>query len=44
MNYLRAADGTTDPCLSRLLTELGEDEYRRADQLLALLERGMRQG
>ena len=44
MNYLRAADGTTDPCLSRLLAELGEDEYRRADQLLALLERGMRQG
>lgn len=29
MNYLRAADGTTDPCLSRLLTELGEDEYRQ---------------
>ena len=41
MNYLRAADSTTDPCLARLLTELGEDSYRHADQLLAMLGRAL---
>lgn len=39
MNYLRAADGTADTCLSRLLTELGEEKYARAEQVLHLLER-----
>lgn len=39
MNYMRAAEGTTDPCLVRLLTELSEDAYRRADRILAMLER-----
>ena len=41
LNYLRAAEGTTDPCLSRLLTELGEESYRQADVLLCLLQRSM---
>ncbi|QNL43662.1 ferritin-like domain-containing protein [Oscillibacter hominis] len=40
-NYIRAAEGTTDPCLSRLLTQLSEDEYRHADRMLALLERAL---
>ena len=41
MNYIRAAEGTTDPCLARLLTEMGQEEYRHADMVLSLLERGM---
>lgn len=41
LNYLRAAEGTTDPCLSRLLTELGEESYRQADALLCLLQRSI---
>ena len=41
MNYLRTADGTTDPCLVRLLNELGEGSYRDADQLMAMLERAL---
>ena len=40
-NYIRAAEGTTDPCLSRLLTELSQQEYRQADQLLSMLERSL---
>ena len=39
MNYLRAGEETTDPCLGRLLKELGEASYRQADALMALLER-----
>ena len=30
-----------DPCLGRLLKELGEESYRQADQLMALLERAL---
>lgn len=41
LNYARAAEGTTDPCLSKLLMELSADEYRHADMLLTMLERGM---
>ena len=41
MNYLRAGEETTDPCLGRLLKELGEEAYRQADQLMALLERAL---
>lgn len=41
LNYLRAAEGTTAPCLSRLLTELGEESYRQADALLCLLQRSI---
>lgn len=40
-NYARAADGTTDPCLAKLLNELSEDEYRHARELMALLERSI---
>lgn len=42
MNYERAAEGTTDPCLRRLLGELSADEYRHADIVLAMLERSLR--
>lgn len=41
LNYIRAAEGTTDPCLAKLLTELSEDEYRHASRILAMLERTM---
>ena len=41
LNYARAADGTTDPCLIRLLNELSADAYRHANQLMALLERAL---
>ena len=45
LNYARAADGTTDVCLVKLLNELSEDEYRHAERLMALLERSLgRQG
>lgn len=36
-NYQRAADGTTDFCLQKLLTRLGERAYRRAEEVQALL-------
>lgn len=41
MNYARSADGTTDPCLTKLLNELSEDEYRHAGELMAMLERSI---
>ena len=41
LNYRRAADETTDPCLSRLLEELSASAYCHADRLLRLLERGL---
>lgn len=41
-NYARAADSTTDPCLSKLLNELSAEEYRHADQLMTMLERTLR--
>lgn len=40
-NYARAADGTTDPCLSRLFSELSQREYQSAEVLTALLERSL---
>jgi len=42
LNYARAAEGTTDPCLREVLDELSRDEYRHASQLLGMLERAMR--
>ena len=42
-NYARAADGTTDPCLAKLLNKLSEDEYLHAERMMALLERAMKQ-
>ena len=41
MNYARSADGTTDPCLAKLLDELSADEYRHAEELMAMLERAI---
>lgn len=43
LNYMRAAEESTDPCLQRLLKGLGADEYRHADRLLCLLEHSMRE-
>lgn len=41
MNYARAADGTTDPCLAKLLNELSAEEYRHAGVLMGMLERAI---
>lgn len=41
LNYARSADGTTDPCLRKLLNELSDDEYRHAGELMAMLERAI---
>lgn len=38
-NYQRAADETTDPCLQKLLNRLGEQSYRRAEDVMGLLGR-----
>ena len=42
LNYARAAEGTTDLCLDRLLNELSADEYRHADTMMRMLERSLR--
>lgn len=42
LNYIRAAEGTTDPCLTRLLKDLSAEAYDQADALLAMLERSLR--
>lgn len=42
LNYARAADGTTDPCLAKLLNALSADEYRHAEELMRMLERSLR--
>lgn len=36
-NYERAADETTDPCLTKLFTELSKASFKRADQVMELL-------
>lgn len=41
LNYARAADGTTDPCLSKLLNELSAGEYGHANELMSMLERSL---
>lgn len=41
MNYVRAAEGTTDPCLSRLFRGLGEETLHRASLLSGLLEQAL---
>lgn len=41
MNYARSVDGTTDPCLAKILNELSADEYRHAEELMAMLERAI---
>lgn len=42
LNYVRAADGTTDVCLAGLLNGLSGDEYRHAEELMRMLERSLR--
>ena len=42
LNYRRAAEGTTDPCLAKLLEELSGEEYHHAEILLRMLERSLR--
>lgn len=39
LNYQRAADETLDTCLQKLFTRLGEQSYRRAEEVMALLGR-----
>ena len=41
LNYARAADGTTDPCLVRVLNTMSTEAYHWARELMAMLERGM---
>jgi len=41
LNYDRAADGTTDICLQKLLRELSQASYRQADAILRILERSI---
>ena len=41
LNYARAADGTTDPCLARVLNGMSADAYRWARELMVMLERGI---
>lgn len=42
MNYTRASEGTTDPCLQRIFQELSEDTRRQADRLMGMLEKSLR--
>jgi len=42
LNYQRSAEGTTDPCLAKLLEELSGEEYHHAEILLRMLERSLR--
>lgn len=41
LNYARAADGTTDPCLVRVLNTMSADAYHWARELMVMLERGI---
>lgn len=41
LNYRRAAEEATDECLSEIFSELSEDEYRHARQMLNILEKQM---
>lgn len=41
-NYARAAEGTTDSCLVRLLEELSKEAYGQSETLLEMLERSLR--
>lgn len=41
LNYIRASEGTTDPCLVKILAELSADEYHHAELLTGLLERSL---
>lgn len=41
LNYIRSAEDTADPCLSKLMTELSEEEYGHAGRILAMLQRAI---
>ena len=41
LNYARAADGTTDPCLTRLLQRLSRQAYAETEQLMEILQRSL---
>ena len=41
-NYERAAEGTTDVCLIRILQQLSQEKYARADRILKLLSENCR--
>ena len=41
-NYERAAEGTTDACLSRILRQFAQEKYTRADRILKLLSQHCR--
>jgi len=41
MNYIRAAEGTTDPCLAKLFQDLGAEELYQAELLADLLRQAL---
>ena len=41
MNYIRAAEGTTDPCLQKIFRELAEEQERLSRTLTDLLGRAL---
>ena len=41
LNYLRAADGTGDPCLQKLFRQMGENSRQHVEQILHLLSRSI---
>ena len=41
LNYIRAAEETTDPCLARVLDELSEQAYQQSSEILRILERAI---
>ena len=40
-NYLRAAEGTADPCLQKAYRRLSEESYQQADWVTGLLEKAL---
>ena len=44
MNYIRAAEGTTDPCLQKIFRELAAEQERLSRQLEDLLSRALNGG
>lgn len=40
-NYLRAADGTTDPCLQKAYQRLSAESYQQAERVTGLLEKAL---
>ena len=42
LNYARAAEDTSDPCLREILNRLSREEYQHARVLLELLQKSMR--